>query len=113
MTKNLHGRRFGKLRVSHHDTGKGWLCFCDCGGAVYRTRYRLTHDVKKASCGCSRFSGLHAARAPSPTMAKIERMKKLRARGESTLTIAKAVGVGVDTVRKHAPSPRKRIRRRA
>lgn len=50
-SKNLQGRRFGRLKVLAHDTGRHWLCECDCGN---KTTARADHlkEGRTKSCGC-------------------------------------------------------------
>ena len=64
-TKNLIGKRFGRLEVigegisKRHPSGavsKLWECRCDCGNVVYISTSHLTTGHTK-SCGCLRNEG--------------------------------------------------------
>lgn len=55
LTKDLTGKKFGKLTVKErsgsNDDGAVWLCFCECGGkkSVASKRLVIGHTT---SCGC-------------------------------------------------------------
>lgn len=55
-TKNLAGRRFGRLVVLRRVGSLGrlatWLCRCDCGGEVVATGTAVSRG-RKISCGCA------------------------------------------------------------
>lgn len=57
LTKDLTGRRFGRLVVLHRDDNKPkshgayWVCRCDCGNIVSVISQSLTSGNTK-SCGC-------------------------------------------------------------
>lgn len=56
---NLHleGKVFGKLTVDHYESGKGWLCRCECGNEVIRKTTYLLHN-KSCNCGKHRHYNL-------------------------------------------------------
>lgn len=57
-TKDLSGKRFGKLTVLRKTEQKRkgsflWLCRCDCGNTILLERYKIERELAQ-SCGCAR-----------------------------------------------------------
>lgn len=56
--KNIIGKRFGKLTVTHYAGNSKWECVCDCGNVATVSTCRLNSGHTK-SCGCLKNMGYH------------------------------------------------------